>query len=167
MPPGRKRKPASVHIANGNPGGRPIQTEADYSAAGDIGKAPSWIDAGAKAEYKRIVAALEDLDLLRATDLGVVVSYAVAYSRWMAAEKQITKEGTVLQVMGSQGQQKFVKHPALLVSAAAQTQMLRAGSLLGLNPVDRAKISASPKQLANPFTSLLGNDDEEDSPSIN
>jgi hypothetical protein len=40
--------------------------------------------------------------------------------------------------------------------------MLRAGSLLGLNPVDRSKISATPKQLANPFAALLADEDETD-----
>lgn len=166
MPAGRKRLPSAVHEAHGNPGHRKHAPEMDFSAAGEIGKPPSWLDAGAKAEYKRIVAALSDLELLRSTDVGVVASYAIAYSRWMAAEKQVTREGTVIQVMGSQGQTKMVKHPALLVAASAQQQMLRAGSLLGLNPVDRAKISASPKQAANPFSAIFAMT-EEDPAAIN
>jgi P27 family predicted phage terminase small subunit len=161
--PGRKRKPADQRASEGNPGHRPIPVELDFAAAGEIGKPPSWLDKDAKKEYRRITAALAALDMLRATDVGVMASYAVAYSRWIAAEKAIASNptGPVVKVTGSQGQEKWIKHPSLLVSSEAQKQMLRAGSLLGLNPVDRCKISASPKQLANPFASLMNDDDTE------
>jgi P27 family predicted phage terminase small subunit len=162
--PGRKRKLSTQRELEGNPGHRPIPAELDFSAAGDIGKPPTWLDKDAKREYKRIVTALADLDMLRATDVGVLSSYAVAYSRWITSEKKIAAEGTVIKVEGSQGQIKFVKHPALMVSSESQKQMLRAGSLLGLNPVDRTKISATPKQLANPFATLLSDDDDEVTP---
>jgi P27 family predicted phage terminase small subunit len=158
---GRKPKPAAQREAEGNPGHRAIPTPIDFGGAGEIPKPPTWLDPNAKKEYKRIVEALADLDLLKATDVAVLASYATAYSRWIAAEKKIADEGTVLTVTGSQGQTKHVKHPALLVSAEAQKQMLRAGSLIGLNPVDRGRLNASPKQLANPFTQLLANEDDD------
>jgi P27 family predicted phage terminase small subunit len=161
---GRKRKSADQRELEGNPGHRPIPVELNFDTAGEIGKPPTWLDKDAKREYKRITSALADLDMLRATDVGVLASYAVAYSRWIAAEKKIAAEGTVITVTGSQGQTKLVKHPALLVSSESQKQMLRAGSLLGLNPVDRSKISATPKQIANPFAALLGDDEDEVSP---
>jgi P27 family predicted phage terminase small subunit len=149
-------------MAAGNPGHREIPVEVDFSSAGAIGAPPSWLDAGAKREYKRIVAALADMDLLHGTDVAILASYSVAYSRWVASEQQVTKEGTVLKVMGSQGQFKFIKHPALMVSSESQKQMLRAGSLLGLNPVDRARLSASPKDTNNPFAALMGGNDADD-----
>jgi P27 family predicted phage terminase small subunit len=160
--PGRRPKPASVREAEGNPGHRPIPTPVDFTAADSIPKPPTWLDSIAKSEYKRIVRALSDLDLLKATDLAVLASYAVAFSRWVTAEKKIAAEGTVLRVMGSQGQDKFVKNPALMVSSDAQKQLLRAGALLGLNPVDRGRLNASPKQLSNPFAALMGGDDPDD-----
>ncbi len=158
--PGRKPKPAALRELTGNAGHRPIPVELDFTAAGPI-KMPSWLDKDAKAEWRRIVKALSDLDLLKATDVGVLASYCIAYSRWVAAERKIAAEGTVIKMTGSQGQEKWVKHPALMVSSEAQKQMLRAGSLLGLNPVDRNKISASPKQQANPFATLFAGDDDE------
>src|ERR1700686_3866751 len=99
---GRKRKPAAQRETEGNPGHRPIPTEMDFTSAGEISKPPTWLDKDAKKEYRRIVAALADLDLLRATDVGVLSSYAVAYSRWIAAEKRIALEGAVIKVVGSQ-----------------------------------------------------------------
>src|SRR5580658_5044304 len=102
--PGRKRIPAAQREAEGNPGHRPIPVELDFAAAGEIAKPPSWLDTYAKKEYRRITAARADLDMLRATDVGVMASSAVAYSRWIAAEKKITAEGTVVKVTGSQGQ---------------------------------------------------------------
>lgn len=159
---GRHPKSAKQREAEGNPGHRPIPTPVDFTAAGSIPNPPSWLDAGAKKEYKRIVAALADLDLLKSTDVAVLSSYALAYSRWITAEKRIVEEGTVILVTGSQGQSKHIKNPSLTVSSDAQKQMLKAGSLLGLNPVDRNRINASPKQLSNPFTSLMEDDGDDD-----
>jgi phage terminase small subunit len=75
---GRKRKPADQRAAEGNPGHRPIPVELDFAAAGDIGEPPTWLDMDAKKEYRRITAAIADLDMLRATDVGVPASYSVA-----------------------------------------------------------------------------------------
>jgi P27 family predicted phage terminase small subunit len=108
--PGRKRKTAAQRELEGNPGHRPIPTELDFSSAGDIGKPPTWLDKDAKREWKRIVAALADLDMFRATDVGVLSSYSVAYSRWISAEKRIVAETTVITVTGSQDQTKPLKH---------------------------------------------------------
>jgi P27 family predicted phage terminase small subunit len=158
---GRLPKSAKQREAEGNPGHRPIPTPVDFTSAGNIPNPPTWLDAPAKKEYKRIVTALADLDLLKSTDVAVLSSYAMAYSRWITAEKRIAEDGTVIQVSGSQGQTKLVKNPSLTVSSDAQKQMLRAGALLGLNPVDRNRLNASPKQLSNPFTALMGDDDDE------
>jgi P27 family predicted phage terminase small subunit len=143
-------------------GHRPIEPDVDFSSAGAIGDPPAWLDDVAKAEFSRIVTALKDLDLLHATDKAVLTSYAANYSRFVAAEEKVNREGTVIEVVGSQGQSKWIKHPALMVSSEAQKAMIRAGSLIGLNPVDRKRLSASPKQLSNPFASLLdGPEDDE------
>jgi phage terminase small subunit len=109
--PGRKRKPAARRESEGNPGHRPIPAELNFTAAGDIGKPPTRLDKGAKREYRRITAALANLDMLRATDVGVLSSYSVAYSRWIAAEKKIAAEGTVITVTASTRQTRLVKHP--------------------------------------------------------
>jgi P27 family predicted phage terminase small subunit len=154
VPAGRKRKPAAQRAAEGNPGHRAIPTPLDFTGAGEIPGPPTWLNAAAKKEYKRIVAALSNVDTLRATDRGIVTSYAVNHARWEAAEKTIAAEGTVVKVTGSQGQEKWIKHPALAVAAEAQMLMIRAGSLLGLNPVDRNKISAAPKVADDPFDSF-------------
>jgi P27 family predicted phage terminase small subunit len=65
--------------------------DADFSSAGSIGEPPAWLDAEAKAEFLRIVQALDDLDILHSTDVGVLTSYAVAYSRFVAAERKVAE----------------------------------------------------------------------------
>ena len=146
--PGRKRKPAAVKVAEGNPGHRPIPEEIQFSG---VPECPKFLDRRAKAEWKRILAATADLDLFRAVDVGVLASYCVAYSRWQTAEETLMAEGTTIKLTGSNGQDKIVKHPALMVSADAQKQMLRAGSLLGFNPTDRSKVSAPQREGSNEF----------------
>jgi P27 family predicted phage terminase small subunit len=154
MPP---RKPAHIRTAEGNPGHRPIPTEINFPPGI---KCPSFLDMAAKKEWRRIVSALADLDVLKATDSSVLASYCVNYSRWKASELTLARESTTVKVTGSQGQEKWVKHPALLVSAEAQQQMLRAGKQLGFSPVDRVRVPATPKQAENPFGQLDDDDDE-------
>jgi P27 family predicted phage terminase small subunit len=154
MPP---RKPASIRQAEGNPGHRQIPTEVDYPTGI---KCPSFLDKEAKREWKRIVTALADLDVLKATDSSVLASYCMGFSRWKAAELTLAKEGTTIKIMGSQGQEKWVKHPALMVGAEAQAQMLKAGKQLGFSPVDRVRVPASTKLAANPFNLDDDSDDE-------
>lgn len=151
MPVGRKRKPAAQRIAGGNAGHRPIPDEPDFPGQP---KMPEWLDKEARKEWRRIILALADLDLLRATDTAVLAMYCVAFSRWTTAEKQIATEGTVIKVSGSQGQTKLVKNPTLTVSSEAQKQMLQAGALLGFNPSDRSRVSAPPKQSEDAFSQL-------------
>jgi P27 family predicted phage terminase small subunit len=154
MPP---RKPAAVRIAEGNAGHRTIPTEIDYPTGI---KCPTFLDAEARKEWRRIVAALAELDVLKQTDSSILASYCVNYSRWKASELILAKEGTTIKVMGSQGQERYMKHPALLVSGEAQQQMIRAGRSLGFSPVDRVRVPASTKQMVNPFANLEDSDDE-------
>jgi P27 family predicted phage terminase small subunit len=99
---------------------------------------------------------------LRAVDSSVLEVYCVGYSRWVQAERDIAHNGTVIPYVihnrDGSTQTKLVKNPALSVSSDAQKQMLRAGSLLGFNPVDRSRVTAPPKRNSNPFADL---DDDE------
>ena len=159
---GRKPKSAAQKISEGNPGHRPIIPNADFSGVDAIGDPPDWLDDVAKAEFSRIVSETSDMDILHSTDKAVLASYASNYSRWVAAEKQVAKEGTVLLIEGSQGQNKWIKHPALTVSGEAQKNMLRAGALIGLSPVDRNRLSASPKEQASPFAAFDTDEEDDD-----
>ncbi len=148
----------AVRTAEGNPGHRPIPTEVDYPTGI---KCPSFLDKEAKREWKRIVTALSGLDILKQTDASILASYCVGFSRWKAAEMTIAREGTTIKVTGSMGQEKWQKHPALMVAAEAVQQMTRAGTRLGFSPVDRVRVPASSKQIENPFAKLDGPDEDE------
>jgi P27 family predicted phage terminase small subunit len=154
MPP---RKPASVRIAEGHAGHRPIPTEIDYPTGI---KCPTFLDPEARKEWRRIASALADLDVLKQTDVSVLASYCVNFSRWKQAEMIIAKEGTTVRLMGSQGQERWVKHPSLTVAIEAQQQMLRSGKQLGFSPVDRVRVPSTPRQAANPFGHLDDGDDD-------
>jgi P27 family predicted phage terminase small subunit len=151
MPVGRKRKPAAQRIAEGNPGHRPIPDEPDFPGQP---KMPDFLDKGARKEWRRIIAALADLDLLKATDTAVLAMYCVAYSRWQTSEEQLTKEGTVITVTGSKGQNKLIKNPTLTISGEAMRQVASLGALLGFNPSDRSKVAAPPKNAKDSFSDL-------------
>lgn len=163
--PGRKRTPSAIRqgetVGDSNystVAHRRISPEPNFPTGI---RCPTFLDKLAKREWRRIVTALSDLDLLRATDTAVLASYCAAYSRWEKAERELAAKGAVIEVDGSQGQKKFIKNPQLMVSEQSQKMMLRAGSLLGFTPADRSKVSAPPKQAENPFSKLDDDDDEE------
>jgi P27 family predicted phage terminase small subunit len=156
---GRKRKPSSVRLAEGNPGHRPIPIEVAFPTGM---RCPGWLTKEARKEWKRITDALADMDLFRLPDRAVLASYCQAYSRWKAAEELISIEGPVLKTTGHNGQEKVVRHPALGIAEQAQRQMLRSAALCGFTPADRSKVSAPPKQAVNPFTATLDLDSDDE-----
>lgn len=145
------RKPAAVREAEGNPGHRPIPSEIQYPS-GII--CPLFLDPLAKIEWNRIITLLDGVDVLKQTDMSVLASYCQAYAMWQKAVEITNREGLTIKQIGDKGQVRMVKHPALSIAADAQKDMLRAGSKLGFNPVDRIKVPQPPKQAANSFDSL-------------
>lgn len=100
------------------------------ACAVEIGRPPSWLGKEAKREWKRIAPILNDRRVLTEGDLGTVQSYCVAYGVMVQAQKEINKDGILLNGK---------KHPALGTLNAAQTTMRLAANELGLTPISRSR----------------------------
>lgn len=100
------------------------------SSAVEIGNPPSWLGKEAKREWRRIAPILNERKVLTEGDLGTVQSYCVAFGIMVEAQKQIKKDGILLDGK---------KHPALGTLNAAQTTMRLAANELGLTPISRSR----------------------------
>lgn len=154
--PGRGRKPKSVETkrANGNPGKRPLNNNVpEFTEVTNI-DVPEYMAElqFASMIWKSIVPELLKNKILRITDMHNVEGFCLAYENWRKAQIEVAKHGIV--VAGSQGGP--VKNPALTAMNEAFRQMAMFGSLLGLDPASRNRLTGGGKKnKGNSFTGVL------------
>lgn len=149
---GRKPKPTARKKAAGNPGKRAINNdEPDFGLVTNI-DAPEWITGPARDMWERVAPLLLKQKVLQITDLHNVEAFCMAYGNWRAANANVAKHGLVVE--GASGGP--IKNPALTVVAEAAKQMVTFGSMLGLDPASRQRLTgAGNKQPNNPFGKLI------------
>ena len=79
---GRKPKPTSLKVLEGNPGKRqlnPNEPKLDAS----VPKCPAWLSKEAKREWKRLVPFLEQAGLLTQVDRAAFAGYCQSYADWV------------------------------------------------------------------------------------
>lgn len=92
---GRKPKPATLHLLNGNPSKRNLEerfekeTDAREIAVKEAPPAPTWLDPIARKEWERVAKLLMQLRILTEADLSALEMYCKSYSRWQEAERQM------------------------------------------------------------------------------
>src|SRR3979411_433277 len=130
--PGPAPKPTQLKLLQGNPGKRKLNpTEPKFAGTPAC---PTWLTKAAKAEWKRVVAELSALDMLRSVDSAALAAYCQSYARWRSAEEIVDKEGQtvnepVLNKMGEVVGYKTKRHPATTIAKDALASMLRASAL--------------------------------------
>jgi P27 family predicted phage terminase small subunit len=149
---GRKPKPTARKKAAGNPGKRALnKAEPDFGLVTNIDP-PAWITEAARDMWGRVAPLLLRQKVLQVTDLHNVEAFCTAYGNWRAAKEHVAKHGLVLE--GASGGP--VKNPALTVQNEAAKQMVTFGSMLGLDPASRQRLTgAGGGKPENPFGELL------------
>lgn len=144
---GRKPKPTSLKILEGNPGKRKIKEDPDMSSG--LPFPPSHLDDYAKEEWDRLAFGLHAIGILYEVDSAVFAAYCQAYSRWRSAEEGIQKsseiEGAVFGALvcpTTKG--TLMKHPLVDISEKAAAAMVKYASDFGLSPVARARLAIDP-----------------------
>jgi P27 family predicted phage terminase small subunit len=93
---GRKPKPTVLKLLDGNPGKRPLNDREPMAPQG-VPEPPSWLDDEARAEWFRKVKVLADMGLMSLADDTALAAYCSVYSRWVHAEAQVRKFGTIVK----------------------------------------------------------------------
>jgi len=132
---GPKKKPSKLEKLQGNPGKRKANDREPQPRTGQP-RCPQWLDAAARAEWKRVAPELKTLGLLTVVDVAALAGYCQAFSRWKSAEKLIKREG--LMVEGRFGQP--VKNPAIDVADKALRQVRDFAREFGFTPSARTGI---------------------------
>lgn len=149
---GRKPKPTVIKMLEGNPGKRDLNPREPVAPEG-IPECPDWLDTEAKAEWFRTAQVLKDMQLLSLADRTALAAYCTAYSRWVEAELQVRKYGTVVKspVKGFP-----MKSPYLTVADQAMEAMRKFMTEFGLTPSARSRIRVpDDAQAADEFDSFM------------
>jgi P27 family predicted phage terminase small subunit len=149
---GRKPKPTAKKKAAGNPGKRALNNdEPDFGVITNV-DVPEWITGAGRDMWQRVVPLLLEQKVLQVTDLHNVEVFCTAYGTWRAAAVDVANNGPV--VAGATGGP--IKNPALTALNEAAKQMVTFGSMLGLDPASRQRLTGGGnKKPNNPFVDLL------------
>jgi P27 family predicted phage terminase small subunit len=155
---GRKPKPSALKRAQGNPGGRKLNTtEPAFSGTPTC---PNWLNVIARAEWDRVVQELSALNMVCGVDSASLASYCQSYSRWQTAEQIVDCEGQTVQepIVSKAGEivgHKTKSHPATVIAKDAQAAMLRSAALFGFDPSSRSRLSVGDGAQKDPFTEFM------------
>jgi P27 family predicted phage terminase small subunit len=159
--PGRKPKPLSLHVINGNPSKLNLEEKiASQPKPKPIApKCPEWLkkDKAAYQEWKRVAPELERLGLLTSVDGAALEGYCKAYSRWLEAEQFMDKEiedkkgekkaiGTYYRIQSKTGSSYYQQLPQV---AIAQKYLQIAKAFMaefGLTPSSRGRMQLPSEQ---------------------
>ncbi|MDR7015057.1 phage terminase small subunit P27 family [Acinetobacter sp. 3657] len=151
---GRKPKPQETKKASGNKGKRLLNHNApEFSEVTDI-EVPEYITPMEHAAmmWRSVIPELLKNKVLRITDMHNVEAFCIAYHNWRSAQKEVALFGVTM----TNDQGGVIKNPALTVLNEASKQMVTFGSLLGLDPSSRSRLTGgNGKPKDNPFAKVL------------
>ena len=146
---GRKPKPTQLKLVTSNPGKRALnRKEAKAKAA--IPAPPAHLTPDAVEEWNRVATELFNLGILSEIDRAALAAYAMAYGRWVQAERAIAKMAEKDQLTGglmiktSNG--NAIQNPLVGTANKAAADMMRYAAEFGMTPSARSRISAEPPQ---------------------
>ncbi len=113
---------------------------------------PSHLDKEGRAEFRRMVGHLRDLKVIARIDRNSLAIYCAAWSRWVAAEKELKTTGGPV-VKSPSGYP--IENPWAKVSRDAQATLIKLLPEFGLSPSSRTRLRVTkPKKeaaAADPF----------------
>ncbi len=136
---GRKPKPTSLKILQGNPGKRPIRGGEPQPPRSQP-TCPAHLSPSAKAEWKRLAQILTKIGLLTQVDRAALAAYCQAYGRWVEAERKLTETPILLKTPAG-----YVQPSPWLGIANKQLELMgRYMVELGITFASRSRIVANP-----------------------
>jgi P27 family predicted phage terminase small subunit len=138
---GAPPKPTALKVLAGNPGRRPLNTREPKPEL-KIPSCPAHLSDEARKEWRRISKLIVKLGLLSVVDRAALAGYCMAWGRWVEAEEQLKKTGTVVKTPNGYP----IVSPYLSIANKAVEQMRIFLTEFGLTPASRSRIQALPTE---------------------
>ena len=142
-----KRKPRALKLLEGNPGhdskaNLDPSREPQYKTTARGGlKAPGFLGATGKDEWKRLAGELARIGLFQTVDRAALACYCAAYSDLKSARDALNKLGRTYEVHNEKTGTVFInQRPELGIANKAADQIAKFAREFGLSPNARGRI---------------------------
>ena len=143
-------KPTAIKIAEGNPGKRPIN-DREPTPRMVAPRCPSYLDARAKQEWKRLVPILSRMRVLSEADGLVLANLCIAVSTLVRAQEKLNEAGILYKSPSGY----VMMSPLLSISNAALEQVTKLAREFGLSPAARSRILIPPEYVEDELDRAL------------
>lgn len=155
---GPRKTPTQVAILHGYRKDRINQQEPKPDTTVEV-KPPTWLDAKARAVWRRLAPDLKRKSVLTGWDVEAFACYCDAVVRRRKAAAELKEHGEVIElpVFNKNGEltgHRIGKNPWTLVLNEADAQVQRYGARFGLTPSDRADLHIG-EAVSDPDDDLL------------
>lgn len=149
---GRKPKPTSLKVLQGNPGKRPINVEEPNFPALES-DCPEYLGPIAVREWARMKGLFTIQNIFTEADRACLAAYCVCYGRWVEAETHVREMG----IMVTSPSGFPMQNPWLSVANKALQQMNKITPEFGMTPSSRSRVKTIPKETEDSeLTRMLG-----------
>lgn len=122
----------------GNPGKRPLNRR-EPKLASTLPPCPRHLSAEAKREWRRMGGELARMGVVTAVDRAALAAYCQAWARWVDAEGQVARLGTIVKTANG----NLIQNPYLAVANRALEQMTRLAAEFGMTPSSRSRVQVA------------------------
>lgn len=138
---GRRPKPTVLKELAGNPGKRPLNRR-EPKPPTKLPLCPHHLQGEARREWTRLGRELVALGVMTKVDRAALAAYCVAWGRWVEAEAQVTKLGTIVKTADG----NMIQNPYLSIANRAMEQMTKLAGEFGMTPSSRSRVQVAPAQ---------------------
>jgi P27 family predicted phage terminase small subunit len=108
-------------------------------------KPPAYVRGNkiATAEWNSLIPHLLSERVLKQTDVSILANYCMTYAHWRAAIEDVEKNGATILVTSTTRTGKSERpatNPAVRHAVLFSAALIKIGTKLGLNPLDRGRI---------------------------
>ena len=141
---GRKPKPTKLHVLNGNPSRKDLNTN-EPKPKPVAPKPPSWLRKEAKKEWKRAAKELEQLGLLTQIDMAAFAGYCQSYAKWKEAEVFLQENGMTYELNKYDDEGEVIstyyqQYPEVSIAKQCLDQIRQFCAEFGMTPSARSRI---------------------------
>jgi P27 family predicted phage terminase small subunit len=157
---GRKPKPTNLHILNGNPSRKKLNTK-EPKPRPLSPSCPKWLRREAKKEWKRIAPQLERIGLLTEIDGTALAGYCQSYAKWKEAEEYISKNGFAYNIPKRDEEGEIIslyvaQWPQVSIAKQCLDQIKAFCAEFGMTPSSRSRMEVNvPKEEDDGMRSFL------------
>ena len=158
---GRKPKPTALKRLEGNPGKRPLNELEPVPPSGTI-RCPHHLLPEARKEWRRLAPILTQMGLLTPADAVPFEAYCTAYARWLEAQAEITRHGSIYK----DNEGRIRPNPYIAIANQQLREIRSFAAEFGLTPSNRsamiANVMSAVKGTVDPMEAILVSDPDDD-----